>query len=427
MNSFESQIFVYLNSINVAGLKLGQPSLFLLSHDAVQLLEEPTIFLHEHYVQSGRRQSPNTWEAAAHALKSWVEFLIAIGVSCWRDAGRDDLICYRDSYKVAISPRTGQAYASSTIGNRMGVVLEFYKYAGEKGWYDGDLILHMSNNFRDLNVPIDDDALAYTRRGRRMVKKSSNLIPRRRKSRTNIRPFMVSELHILLLAVGPRAAERDGDDRPVRNRLMFDMGWAVGLRLDEIHQLTSLQFLSMHPDPDQPLGYQALTVIGKGEKKRIVAIPNWLVHDALTYINDERSVALKAGKVSSRTASTALFLSGKESKNPGQPITHRRMQQVMDEVCIASGLVESIEISDPITGEVVQIKKAKHCVHDLRHTYAVLTYWAEKRAGNVEPWKKIQSQLGHEYLTTTINTYLSFVEIFGESQRLTDIRKLIWS
>jgi integrase len=45
--------------------------------------------------------------------------------------------------------------------------------------------------------------------------------------------------------------------------------------------------------------------------------------------------------------------------------------------------------------------------------------------GNPEPWKKIQAQLGHAHLQTTIDVYLSYVEIFNESPGLIDVRRMI--
>ena len=57
--------------------------------------------------------------------------------------------------------------------------------------------------------------------------------------------------------------------------------------------------------------------------------------------------------------------------------------------------------------------------HDLRHTAAVLIYYAESATGNPEPWKKVQTPLGHKNLQTTIDTYLHHVEIFGENSAFT--------
>ena len=377
-------------------------------------------------MESGTRTSPNTWAAAAYSLQSWFEFLAAWGGVAWQNASRDELIAYRDGYATAISPKTGSIYSSATIGNRMMVILAFHKYAGQRGWYAGDLLVEAAADGVTQRLPIDGITLVHARRGRRTVKAVSGLVPKRRQSRTSTRPFSISEIRTALPVAGPRATERtEVDRRPARDRLMFDFGWAVGLRLDEINQLTKLSFLGLHPDPDAPACEQPLIVIGKGRKTRTVAVPNWLVLDALAYIGGERKDCLKAGAITGRRESVALFLGGLDGGRPGRPISHRRMQQVLEEVCLRAGIVEIVERTDITTGAVRHMRKPKHCVHDLRHTYATLTYWAEKRAGNPEPWKKIQSQLGHEHLSTTIDTYLHFTTIFGEREGLTDLRKMI--
>jgi len=155
---------VVLNDTSVAGLKQRQPTLFI--EPGRRLFCEPTLFLHRHYVQSGVRSSPETWEAAAYALQSWFDFVWATGMADWHDADREKLIEYRDAYSQAISPKTGAVYASGTIGNRMSIILAFYRYAGERGLYDGDLVsIALEERARVMNP--DDDALAHTRRGMR--------------------------------------------------------------------------------------------------------------------------------------------------------------------------------------------------------------------------------------------------------------------
>jgi integrase len=420
----DASIRVFLNDADVSGLKSGEPALFI--QPSQKLLEEPTLFLRAHYVDSGKRSSPKTWAAAAYALQSWFEFLMALGVTDWRDATRDDLIAYRDGYATSISPKTGASYATGTIGNRMAVILAFHKFAGHRGWYTRDLLFEAQSEQAMARLPTDRGSFAPIRGNLRSVQMASDLVPRRRTSRTAIRPFSIPELRAVLLSAGPRASARgDNDRRPARDRLIFDFGWAVGLRLDEIHQLTKLAFLNLHPDPEAPACEQGLTVVGKGRKKRIVAVPNWLVIDALAYISGERKQILSASGFIGRRENPALFLSSLKSDRPGMPISHRRMQQIVGESCIRAGLVEGVDRSDPETGKVRTERKAKHCVHDLRHTYATLTYWAEKQQGNPEPWKKIQAQLGHEQLTTTINIYLHYTAIFGEKEGLVDVRKII--
>jgi integrase len=418
------RIGVFINNAESGTLKRGRPALFI-QPDA-HLFEAPTSFLRSEYVESGMRASPSTWAAAAYALASWFDFLCAIGIGDWRAAARDDLIMYRDSYAMAISPKTGRVYASITISNRMSVILEFHRYAGARGWYGGDILAEIKIEQVANTLPIDGDMLAHIRKGQRTIQTRSNLLPRRRQARTSIRPFFDNELRELLNAVGPRATECDGEDqRPSRDRLICDLGWACGLRLDEIHQLTTLQMLSLHPEQYAPVAEQSISIVGKGRKRRNIAIPNWLVFDALAYIGGERKRALAKGAINARHDKHALLVAGLDSNFSGRPISHRRMQQQLEEACLQAGLVEQVKRTDPETGEFRVERKSRHCVHDLRHTYAVLTYWAEKESGNAEPWKKIQVQLGHAHLSTTIDTYLSFVEIFGDRQHIVDVRKMI--
>lgn len=420
----KSWVRVVLNDASVDGLKLGQPSLFL--DPARTLFEEPTMFIHSNYVQSGSRSSPETWAAAAYGLQSWFDYLTASNVQDWRDATRNDLIAYRDSYLMSISPKTGTTYASSTVGNRMAVVLEFYKDAGERRLYEGDLLREAPEDVRGGLLDTTRTPSVPSLAGRRVVSVVKDLIPTRRVSRTAIRPFSTSELRPFLFELGPQRGDgKNVDPRPIRNRLIADLGWAVGLRLDEIWRLTKLQFLSKHPDPEALAAEQTLQVLGKGRITRTVAVPNWLVLDILYYIAEERHLALKTGGVTGRKETMALFVSGIDSNLPGRQISHRRIQQEIERACVRADLVETIERTNPETKEVKQVVRALHCFHDLRHTYAVLTYLAEVKNGNAEPWKKIQAQLGHKFLSTTIQTYLGFVSILGDGSSLIDIRRMI--
>lgn len=108
-------------------MKYGQLGLFVLTPTVVRLLDEPTLFLFHKFVDNPKRSSKNTWAAAGNALKSWFEFLLALGVTDWRKIGREEMACYRDLYLSTISPRTGQRYSTGTISGRMLWILEFYR------------------------------------------------------------------------------------------------------------------------------------------------------------------------------------------------------------------------------------------------------------------------------------------------------------
>ncbi|WP_324750101.1 site-specific integrase [Sphingomonas sp. LY54] len=410
------RIQVFKTKLSTDGCRALEPGLFFTP--SMTLLQAPTSFIRERYVENGESPSPETWEAAAYALQSWFEFLPQIGIRDWTTASRSDLIQYRDAYQVAISPKTGAAYAPITIRNRVAVILHFYQHNSKK--YSGDLLEGSItlDEFRDGSSV----TVSTTGSVRTTVK---GIGPKVRLNRRGVRPFLTRELQAFLKAAGPQAANRDGDERPSRNRLLADFMWAVGLRLSEALGLTIFQILSICPDPQAPLLEYPLTILGKGGVERVVGVPSWLIQDATAYIEGERKECVAAGNPGQRPT-PRLFLASQDSNAPGSAISERRVEQIVEEICRKAGLLKSVERVDPETGDVRHEFKSSHCVHDLRHTYAVLTYWSEKMAGNPEPWKKVQAQLGHARLSTTINTYLSFVEIFDGQEKIVDTRRLIF-
>jgi integrase len=415
-----SKIVLFINNSNHAELKQGEPALFLESMDKVNLFEEPTRFLNEHYVQSGSTQSPHTWAKAAYGLRSWFQYLQAIDLE-WLDASEQDRLDFRDVYLSAISQKTGRTYGLAGVRDSMVVVRCFYQHCSCASLYCGDI---GANSMVALyKVPIDRDALAHINVSGRIRK--DRALPKVRPG-SKIHPLMARDLKSLLCQVGPQAAAREGDQRPARDRLICDFGWVVGLRVSEINDLTTLQFLSLNPDPDAPFVAIALTIFhGKGGKTRQVMIPAWLVMDVLAYIFGERATAVRECKTKPRYPSTRLLLAHAASKSAGTPVTNGALQKMFREICLSLGLVEIIEKTDPETGRRFNYKTPRHSIHDLRHTYAVLTYHAERANGNPEPWKKIQAQLGHSSLQTTIDTYLSHVDIFCDQPGLLDVRRML--
>lgn len=403
-----TEIRVFLNAKEDGSLKRGEPALFQVP--SMKVLEEPTIFLREHYVRSGRRRSPNTWKTAAYALCSWFEFLSAAKSGPWHEATREELIEYRDTFLYAISPKTGKSYASGTVALRMSVICSFYEFSAWKGWYQGDLA-------EDTSKP---NALAKDR-----LRSTTSLIPERRMAKTAIRPFSPGDLRRFLLAIGPRASDSESLDESSRDRLIADMGWVVGLRLSEILSLTVKQISAIDIANKSPVEEQRLQITGKGGYTRNVAVPNWLIMDAQIYIQAVRKHAEKIRQKRGRGTTPNLFIAGIRSTRAGAPVGSRRVQQIVETACRQSGNVISDTVHDLNTSETYSVVRPSHCVHDLRHTYAVFTYWAERSAGNAEPWKRIQAQLGHAKLQTTVDTYLQFVELFGERAGVTDIRTLL--
>lgn len=423
MNNFlDGEIVLFINEGESQDLKVGQPSFFIETESEATVFQEATHFLNEAFVVSGSAPSRHTWAAAAQSLKTWFQYLQVIEKD-WRDASRQDRLNYRDAYLTAVSPRTGENYSRSTIANRLSVIRSFYVHARMMAWYQGDIGWIGEIVEETDGRPIDQDALVHTRSASRIRQRDRDLP----KSRPNVvfHPLQVMALRALLNHVGPQASNPGTDLRSPRDRLIVDLGWVVGLRVQEVINLNIFQFLDMTPDPDAPYRDMQMTILRKGNKKSPVAIPTWLVMDALSYIEGERAQALRQAKIIGRARSSQMFLSHPGSTRQGRPITVKRVQGLMQEICLALGLVESVEVRNPDTGEVIVRKRAKHSFHDLRHTCAVLMYHAERANGNPEPWKKIQAQLGHRHLQTTVDTYLTHVEIFTEQLGLLNVRRMI--
>lgn len=427
---------VYINDgPSAPHLMRGEP--FIVEEPSMRILEEPSTFLRRHYVESGKRKSIETWRAAAYQLKGWLEFLEAQGLD-WRIASIDDLKNYRDALRVAVSPHSHEHYADATIRNYMLTVIAFYEFATQRAydWYEGSL--GATKEVKRRLVAMDKDALAHTRKGDPSFKQAAakELLPKRGRKHAGIRPFTVLEWRTFTSLIGPMPTEQAiNDPRLSRDRLLCELSFYTGLRLQELLGLRTYQFRMIVFDKSAAAAYSGITLrkeTTKGHVERTIRIPNWLVEEVNTYIEGERARALKqradASNVSNRKTPgdpVALFLAEPGSGRVGTPIGKRRCQQIVKENCFKAKLVAIEQRYDPDTGESREVKVAKHCFHDLRHSYAVWTYWAEKQLGNSEPWKLIQAQLGHEQLQTTIDTYLNYVEIFDGLAVPIDVRQLL--
>lgn len=417
----QSELVLFINNTDNPALKLGAPALFLETRDKLDLFEEPTRFLGERYVRSGSTPSPHTWAKAAYGLKSWFQFLQAIDRD-WANASEQDRVDFRDVYLGSISSKTGRAYGAAGVHDAMVVVRSFYDHCTERGTYRGDI--GASSVAAQYKPSIGRDALAHIRTAGG-TKSRDRALPKLRPG-VKIHPLTPRDLKNLLCHIGPQADARDGDQRVARDRLICDLGWAVGLRVNEINDLTTLQFMSLVPDLGAPFVGMALTILnGKGNKTRQVMIPAWLVMNVQAYMDDERAASLRARKTKTRHPPTRLLLGHEHSSRAGKPVTNAALQKMFREACLTLGLVEMVEKTDPETGTKFTYKTPRHSMHDLRHSYAVLTYHAERANGNAEPWKKIQAQLGHSNLQTTIDTYLSHVEIFTDQPGLLDVRRML--
>ncbi|WP_341905519.1 site-specific integrase [Polaromonas sp. YR568] len=411
-----SNIIVFFNpEQSGTSLKRGAPAFF--AADTGILLEDPTRFFRKRYVQSGKSRSPLTWEKGAYALATWFDFLEALEtpIECAL-ATREDLLKYRDLYLGSISPKTGEPYDPDTVGYRMSVICDFYRHQAGLGRYDGTILqgdLASTTSIATVSVGPENTFIRDSQPGIDL-----DIFPKST-SDDLIRPYSPADWQRMMKVLGPLpSANRSGD--LCRDTLIFTTALVLGIRISELTGLTCYQFLSI---TDATLFSQHnLEVKGKGSRSRMIRCPGWLVLEINIYIAHERQTAADRLK---KRISAALFLTSVNSKRPGAKLSNRRIQEIHYEACFRAGLTRTVMRVIDDSGDLKPVEISRYRVHDLRHTYAVWTYQSLKQAGDPEPWKQIQAQLGHRHLATTLNTYLEYVAIFDASVPVADLRGIM--
>ncbi len=202
----------------------------------------------------------------------------------------------------------------------------------------------------------------------------ARLVPTPKQGKPVAQHLSVDEVNHLLAAVAPKDVS---DPRGRRDRAVFELFYAAGLRIGE---LTDLDL------DDVDLGEGLVRVRGKGNKERIVPVGSRAVAALRAYLasrhvlffpprNDasrRRGLRAAGGGDAHGLAPPALFLNGR-----GGRLTPRAVQQALARYLTAAGLGRKIT------------------PHGLRHSFAthLLDAGADLRA--------IQELLGHARLSTT--------------------------
>lgn len=421
--SFEAPGIEKLN-LDKARLPAGFPIPW--QRDKGETIEPLVLFLWDKHVRRGSYVENSASACAADLADFWA-FLISSPID-WKSVSRTDLEAYRDGMIYGISPKTHRPYSDQTIRRRMIHVLAFYRHAFDKGWVAEQLDIR---EVRESFSRIDRDALAHTRSGK-SGRQQSTLVPRQnRGSHDVVRAMRMDEYKRLAHYLGPlppSAHHSDDDARPVRDRLWAELCLLTGMRPDEPshkkHPVTVHQILNLSPqNPEDPLGITYLQVAGKGRggpKLRKVAIPNYLLHDLVWYIENERSGAVAAGRrngaLKANAEPASLFLNHASAKhNAGKPAQYETFQSAFARACAQADLTELTTRVAPETGESYVERATKYTPHCLRHTFAIQFYLGQRKAGVAEPWKLLQARLGHAHLSTTMDTYVRLVDEFSET------------
>lgn len=384
----------------------GMPLLF---DDDGRFLREVHLFLLDRLVRRrGASSSVHTLWAYADDLSVWWSFLDA-NEGRWdeiHDATIHDFVAVLTS---AVSPITGRTYAPSTILRRVQTVLMFYEWAAGEGCahVHGNVTRWGPNRF----VNADKLTLAHVMR---KAPKSRSLVKLKQvdpADRVNI--LSTEQLRKVLRRLGPDLTPGQFDQSTsIRNRLIAEWALYTGMRLHEVLGLTKAQVLSLalgcegaHPAKLIKLRL----VVTKGGRKRDVLAPAFLLRASQHYIATERSSVLKTARHRNGNyrEPAQLFLNSEDTNVAyvGKPLAGKVASRHFSAAVMGCGYIDEIDTSKGVR------RTARFRYHDLRHTFAVRTYVELEAAGKPEPWKTIQTLLGHRFLSTTINTYLKHVRI----------------
>lgn len=389
----------------------GTPSIWF----DLDLPDEPNSWLI--FAVCARGGSINTWEAAARGVAAFLNYCHASGLD-WRDVAEFDLIEWRDAMARTISPN-GTPYARATIRSYMAYAIDFLRYCAKEGCLNNDIDLSVraTNAYRR----VDSDMLAHTRKG--SSRNTATAILPKSPHPQPINVMRDREVKAFLRAAGVPPTNSKGhvfrSGESARNWLLMAVGVMTGLRKSEILSLDVHPFNAIVFDPEKPNLMHNISVVGKGNKPRNVAFPSRLIAEIHAYIDRERKSAL--AKRGGGARESKLFLIEKHRRS-GWPL--QDLDDIMEQCCRRAGLVTDVDKIDPETGQVFTVCVPKFSVHDLRHSYAVRAYFAYRAADrslgakDLEVWKIIQANLGHESAQTTCNIYLKYVGLFDESREV---------
>lgn len=392
---------------------------FLVDSDTQVIVEPVLHFFWDKFLKQSNYVE-NTALAYADDLRDWHLHLNHFKLGLF-DVGQDDIEQYRDLMLKLVSPRTHEFYSASTVSRRVGAVVEFYRFAFSRGWVSFEIPRVQSAGLRSF----DSDMLAHV--GQRSTPSRRISVHRKDTGSDAVRAFTSRQYRVIAQALGPLPSQQTEPLLETRDRLWAELCLNTGMRPDEPSSLTAMQVLALQPNnPDSPTDITFLQIKGKGSKFRKVEVPNHLLKDLIWYIENEREASISEGRRRGhlgRDTPTSLFLNSASSRhNSGCKATYETFRKAFHAAIVkahaldpGAGLMGNTTKTDPDTLQNYTNSSSIYGPHCLRHTYAVWTYLGERKQGNAEPWKLLQTRLGHAQMSTTVNTYLRLASEF-ESQ-----------
>lgn len=361
---------------------------------------EPILFfIYDSFLKEGASgYVQNTALAYCFDVKEWMVYLEDFGLT-WTQATRFNLNSYFKVLKTVISPQTGKRYATETLNRRQVGIESFYEWG------------------RNRKLAADDtpeDGLLRTpgERGERFQKRAKENGP--------VSVLQTREAKALFSELGPEPSSWDSNNpgRSCRDWVAADIALNAGLRVSEVGNLRVSQLARHFKMSINPLRRYRIRITGKGGVTRTTKFPGELINDLKAYVEGERDYIVR--QLGDPASDYLLLNPTSVPRYAGKRVSSRTLERAFASACVRSGLFtdETTELISWGRDGLVRVDKVVQSplfvFHDLRHTYAVWTYYKLKKYVS-EPWLDIQACLGHADLKTTLRFYLRCASDFEAS------------
>lgn len=386
---------------------------YLVDDDELNVLEHVLLFLVNKFIHRGRYRAKHSQRDAAYDLADWFRFLMDVG-RAWDDIDADLVAEYRDSRENRVSAQTHELIKTQTVIRRMLCIFSFYKYAKRRKWVPSELDIEELEDRRGGRPPSQPDE---SRAFRKIEEKVSSLLPVAPSVSQHVSYILPENWTRIRSELGPMPSEASGprDATSCRNRLAAELAYLAGPRVDEIAHLTVQQITSIQI-PNGAVESTELPiqlVFTKNNGQRTIYIQYYLYKELILYINELRPTCLKYIEDSDAAKKEfALFLNGPDARRfAGRRTTAETLSKSFHQAVLRAGLMKEVVKINPDTSHWYIAQVALYRFHDLRHSFAMDYVIAHHGGGQTVPWKKLQSRLGHRWLSTTLNIYLNHLEL----------------
>ncbi|MBC8774886.1 tyrosine-type recombinase/integrase [Stenotrophomonas maltophilia] len=390
------------------GVPLPEGFCFLVSRYDGTIVQPAFEFFADSHLTIGPKPkltcSKNTTAAIAADLTDFHHFLDARKKRV-SDVDEDLLKSYADTLTELDSVVTLDKLAAATIHRRWSTVTKLVAFCVKRGYLKKPPALLSKQTRRGtiqvLDVDVDLPGL----------KDVDELI-------TALHPETVVGI---LDELGPNPLlERSGlvelAPATTAQRLMAELCYHAGLRRTEVCDLQVHTILATLTEGRDPLTAVAIPVIGKGNKKRHVPVPVWLLEALKRYAKSvrQRLVDLRQAYYKQKDHGGLFVLDANNRKHVGNPIT----PQIFDRhFALARDRLLKRLSNQPDLARYESAQRERITIHALRHTFALYTYMEKRANGDMDAIKYVQSVLGHSLRDTTESIYLRSANAFESETR----------